>query len=263
MSRNGSGVYSLPSQYLATTGETITALQHNLPLTDIAADLNAARPVSSGGTGASTAATARDNLGLKIGTNVQAQNALLQSIAGLATSADLMIYTTASNEAATTALTAFGRSLIDDADAAAAQTTLGVPPNERTVSGGGLATGGGDLSANRTITVTEASQAQAQAGTASDVAMTPRRTTDAMNARIYTGSTQNQTDFPLGHTLLVYTPTALNRNQSSTIYLSSTFSNRYTTDSGDSDGTVSGTWRSRGTFQGVSGFNFALMERTA
>lgn len=72
MSRNGSGVYSLPPQYVATTGETITALQHNLPLTDIAADLNAVRPISSGGTGASTASGARSALGVAIGSDVAA-----------------------------------------------------------------------------------------------------------------------------------------------------------------------------------------------
>ncbi len=42
-----------------------------------------------------------------------------------------------------------------------------------TISGGGLATGGGDLSANRTITVTAASAAEAAAGTRADVALTP------------------------------------------------------------------------------------------
>ncbi|WP_438852494.1 tail fiber protein [Brevundimonas nasdae] len=45
----------------------------------------------------------------------------------------------------------------------------------RTISGGGLATGGGDLSADRTITVTEASAAEALAGTSGSVVITPRR----------------------------------------------------------------------------------------
>lgn len=50
---------------------------------------------------------------------------------------------------------------------------IGAPPNARTVTGGGLATGGGDLSANRTITVTKASQAEASAGTEDGKALTP------------------------------------------------------------------------------------------
>jgi hypothetical protein len=78
-----------------------------------------------GGTGATTAAAARTNLGLSIGTNVQAQDAGLQSIANLTTAADTLIYTTASDTYATTPLTTYGRSLIDDVDASTARTTLG------------------------------------------------------------------------------------------------------------------------------------------
>lgn len=59
MPRNGSGVYSLPSNYLATTGETITALQHNSPLADLASDANQTRPVVAGGTGKSTLTSGR------------------------------------------------------------------------------------------------------------------------------------------------------------------------------------------------------------
>jgi hypothetical protein len=72
------------------------------------------------------AGVARATLGVVIGTNVQAQDAGLQSISGLVTAADQMIYTTALDTYATTSLTAFGRSLIDDADALTARATLGV-----------------------------------------------------------------------------------------------------------------------------------------
>ena len=97
---------------VAITGGTITGI------TDLA--------IADGGTGASTAAAARTNLGLAIGTDVQAFDAGLNSIAALTTAADTMIYTTALNTYTTTPLTAFGRSLIDDANAAAGRTTLGL-----------------------------------------------------------------------------------------------------------------------------------------
>jgi hypothetical protein len=38
---DGGGVYSLPVNYVAVTGDTITAAQHNDPLTDIQSALNA------------------------------------------------------------------------------------------------------------------------------------------------------------------------------------------------------------------------------
>ena len=94
------------------TGGTITGI------TDLA--------VADGGTGASTAAVARQNLGVEIGTDVQAYDAGLASIAGLTTSANQTIYTTAADTYAVTTLTAAGRALLDDADAAAQRTTLGL-----------------------------------------------------------------------------------------------------------------------------------------
>jgi hypothetical protein len=82
--------------------------------------------IADGGTGASTVADARTNLGLVIGSNVQAYDAALQSISGLTTSADQMIYTTASDTYATASLTAAGRAILDDADASAQRSTLGL-----------------------------------------------------------------------------------------------------------------------------------------
>lgn len=72
------------------------------------------------------AATMRATLGLVIGTNVQAFDATLLSIAALGTVADRIAYTTGVDTWAETPITAFGRSLIDDAAASDARTTLGL-----------------------------------------------------------------------------------------------------------------------------------------
>jgi hypothetical protein len=82
--------------------------------------------VADGGTGAGTAADARTNLGVAIGTDVQAYDAGLQSISGLTTGADQTIYTTGADTYAVTSLTAAGRALLDDANAAAQRATLGL-----------------------------------------------------------------------------------------------------------------------------------------
>lgn len=62
MARNGSGVYSLPAG-LPVNGETSNATDDiRTPFSDIEADLNLARPVVAGGTGATTAAGGLANL---------------------------------------------------------------------------------------------------------------------------------------------------------------------------------------------------------
>ena len=125
------------------TGGTITGI------TDLA--------VADGGTGASDAGTARTNLGVAIGTDVQAYDAGLQSISGLTTSADQTVYTTGSDTYATTSLTSFGRSLIDDTDAATARTTLGLgtlATQSGTFSGTHSGTTSGTNTGDQTITLT-------------------------------------------------------------------------------------------------------------
>jgi hypothetical protein len=63
MSRNGSGVYSLPAGSTAVDDTIIDPVVFNTLISDLELDANTARPIVAGGTGATTAAAARTNLG--------------------------------------------------------------------------------------------------------------------------------------------------------------------------------------------------------
>lgn len=99
----------------------------NTPQVDDAAGLTNGEAVfaTAAGLESKTAAASRTALGLVTGTDVQAFDALLQAIAALVTAADQTIYSTGVNTVAMTALTAYARTILDDADAATARVTLG------------------------------------------------------------------------------------------------------------------------------------------
>lgn len=106
----------------------------------------------------SDATTVRSTLGLgtaatQASTAFQSADALLTSIAGLTFGANNYIYGTGSDAAAVGTISSFGRSLVDDTDATTALTTLGAVPASRTIGAGSGLTGGGDLSANRTLSL--------------------------------------------------------------------------------------------------------------
>lgn len=90
--------------------------------------------------------------------------ATLTSIAALGTAADKMLYTTAANTWAEAAITSFGRSLIDDANAAAAIATLGLDADLATfalIANTAIAAGasGFTLTANSVALAVEAASA--------------------------------------------------------------------------------------------------------
>ena len=82
--------------------------------------------VAAGGTGSSTASAARTNLGVAIGSDVQAWDAALDDFAGLTQGTDKLPYFSSATAMATADFTSYARTLLDDGDAATARATLGV-----------------------------------------------------------------------------------------------------------------------------------------
>lgn len=92
-------------------------------------------------TKAMTPLTVKQSIASQVGVTLQAFDAALQSIASQTTSADQMLYTTGSDAYSTTSLTPFARTILDDANAAAMKTTLGLAAIASSGSASDLTTG--------------------------------------------------------------------------------------------------------------------------
>jgi hypothetical protein len=119
-----------------TGSTTASAARTALGLGTLAV-INSPLPVANGGTGSTTAAAARTALG------VQPLDATLTALAGLATGADKLAYSTGTDTFAQTDFTAFARTLLDDANAATARTTLGMAVQSTTGTTTGFTAGSG------------------------------------------------------------------------------------------------------------------------
>ncbi len=149
--------------------------------------LTNALALGQGGTGATDAAGGRTALGLVIGTNVQAYDAELAALAGLTSAADKVPYFTGSGSASLADLTSFGRSLIDDADAGTARTTLGLG-GMATQAANSVAISGGSITG-----ITDLAVADGGTGTSTGSITGPGALTFAAG-----GSNQNVTLTPSG-----------------------------------------------------------------
>ncbi|WP_157865884.1 hypothetical protein [Mesorhizobium japonicum] len=84
MPRDGSGVMSWPPNGNAVTATPIDSSKYNARFADLLSDLNAARPITAGGTGANTAIGGNDNLNTAGANIASASTVNLASATGVA-----------------------------------------------------------------------------------------------------------------------------------------------------------------------------------
>lgn len=138
--------------------------------------------------------TAKSLLGLTIGTDVQAYDAGLQSISGLTTLADRMIYTTASDTYAVTTLTSFARTLLDDTSNSTARTTLGLG-SIATQAASAVTITGGSITGITDITIADGGTGASTAGGArTNLGLGSIATQESNNVTITGGTVSGITD---------------------------------------------------------------------
>jgi hypothetical protein len=169
----------------------------------------------------------------------------------------------AGNNTTRAANTAFVKAAIDIALSTVstnlASAVAGLVPKTRTVSAGAGLSGGGALDANRTVSL-GAAKPITNSTTGTVAADGHDHALGFVASEVYTGSTRDQTSFPLGHIVQVQGTSTRSRNAAFTVYLSSTNTDMYFDSSGGA--ALSGTWRARGAYT-ISGNKFTLAQRVA
>lgn len=146
ISGSNSGDVSLSGtpDYITISGQTITR-----GLIDLATDVTGTLPVANGGSGATTLTGYVKGNGTSAFTaaatvpwaDLSSIDAEISAIAGLTSAADRLPYYTGSGTAALATFTTAGRDLLDDANAAAQRTTLGLATVASSGSAADLSTG--------------------------------------------------------------------------------------------------------------------------
>lgn len=111
---------------VSTGGGSLTVGTDSINLTSGIATVGTYRSVTVDTYGRVTAGTNPTTLAGYGIVDAQPLDATLTALAGVTTSANQLIYATGADAFTTTSFTAFGRSLVDDADAATGRTTLGL-----------------------------------------------------------------------------------------------------------------------------------------
>jgi hypothetical protein len=135
----GTNAHSVIDTHLASVVNPHTVTKTQVGLSNVSDD--AQLKIASNLADLNNASTARENLGVEIGEDVQAQNAILADLAGLTQAADKGIYFNGATTAATFDLTAAGLALLDDENVAAQHVTLGLGDSATKDTG----TGSGDV----------------------------------------------------------------------------------------------------------------------